>query len=77
MEDTIRKFTSPERLYERSEILGKSSRVPNEPGLYGWYFRDVPDLDSQVEGFYYVYVACSAKQACSTRGAVSKHALEG
>ena len=34
--------TKPERLWSRSEVLAKPSPVPREPGLYAWYFRDIP-----------------------------------
>ena len=34
--------TRPERFWSRSEVLAKPSPVPRQPGLYAWYFRDIP-----------------------------------
>ncbi len=33
---------SPTRLWSRAEVLSRPSPVPNEPGVYGWYFRSLP-----------------------------------
>jgi hypothetical protein len=35
-------ISPPERLFSRSEVLRRPSPVPRVPGLYAWYFRDVP-----------------------------------
>jgi hypothetical protein len=32
----------PERLWSRQEVLGKPSPVPRQPGVYAWYFREIP-----------------------------------
>jgi hypothetical protein len=32
----------PARLYRRREVLTKPSPVPSQPGVYAWYFRNVP-----------------------------------
>lgn len=34
---------SPSRLWSRDEIFGRPCPVPDESGVYGWYFGDVPD----------------------------------
>lgn len=36
------KFPKPDRLWSRSEVLGKPSPVPRKPGVYAWYFREIP-----------------------------------
>ncbi|MFB1498000.1 MAG: GIY-YIG nuclease family protein [Thiocapsa sp. N5-Cardenillas] len=33
---------APARLWSRAEVLASPSPVPREPGVYAWYFRDVP-----------------------------------
>jgi hypothetical protein len=33
----------PDRLYCRSEILSRPSPVPNLPGIYAWYFKNLLD----------------------------------
>lgn len=33
---------SPHRLWTRTEVLEPSSPVPASPGVYAWYFRDIP-----------------------------------
>ena len=34
---------NPERVWTRSEVLGRPSPVPRSPGIYGWYFDELPD----------------------------------
>ena len=33
---------SPERLWSRAEVLDRPCPVPAEPGVYSWFFRDLP-----------------------------------
>jgi hypothetical protein len=35
-------FLRSARLYSRSEVLRKPCPVPSEPGVYAWFFRDIP-----------------------------------
>jgi len=35
---------NPERLWSRQEVLSRVCPAPNEPGIYAWYFRDVPGV---------------------------------
>ncbi|MFE8034658.1 hypothetical protein [Thiohalocapsa marina] len=32
----------PPRLWSRAEVLASPSPVQREPGVYAWYFRDIP-----------------------------------
>jgi len=32
----------PERLWSRQEVIGNPSLVPRQPGVYAWYFREIP-----------------------------------
>jgi hypothetical protein len=32
----------PSRLYTRNEVLARRCPVPARPGVYAWYFREVP-----------------------------------
>ena len=34
----------PDHLWSRKEILAKNCPVPQEPGIYGWYFRNIPKI---------------------------------
>lgn len=43
----------PARLWYRSEVLGSPSPVPREPGVYAWYFREIP-LEVPTEGCHRV-----------------------
>lgn len=36
------RLLNPERLWTRKEVLAKPSPVPREPGVYAWYFREIP-----------------------------------
>lgn len=40
----IRALTDPGRLYSRSEALSKPSPTPSGPGIYAWYFKEVPGI---------------------------------
>jgi GIY-YIG catalytic domain len=33
---------APARLFSRDEVLSRPSPVPNAPGVYAWYFREIP-----------------------------------
>ena len=33
---------APRRIWSRTEVLASPSPVPREPGVYAWYFRNVP-----------------------------------
>ena len=35
-------FRNPVRVWSRDEVLTKPSPVPNAPGVYGWYLKEVP-----------------------------------
>ncbi len=37
-------FLNTGRLYSRAEVLSKPCPVPSEPGVYAWFFRDVPAI---------------------------------
>jgi len=41
MSDT-NEITKPSRLWSRSEVLSKDYPVPRAPGVYGWYFKEIP-----------------------------------
>ena len=32
----------PSWLYSRVDILARPCQVPNEPGVYAWFFKEVP-----------------------------------
>ena len=34
----------PDRLWSRQEVLSGRCPVPREPGIYAWYFRNVPSV---------------------------------
>lgn len=38
----VSRIARPDRLWSRSECLARPSPVPKVPGLYGWYFRELP-----------------------------------
>ena len=64
--DYFEQVTKPERLWSRSEVLGKLSPVPREPGLYAWYFKDIPptvptDTCISIRGLTLLYCGISPK----------------
>jgi hypothetical protein len=40
--DVLDGLVRPARLWSRGEVLARPSPVPRRPGVYGWYFRDLP-----------------------------------
>ena len=41
-EQVLDSIVRPNRVWSRSEILSRPCPVPQEPGVYGWYFQDIP-----------------------------------
>jgi hypothetical protein len=35
---------NPDRLWSRKEVLSGGCPLPREPGIYAWYFRNVPGV---------------------------------
>jgi hypothetical protein len=42
MNNVIDQLMRPEILFSRREVIGRSSVVPPEPGIYAWYFKEAP-----------------------------------
>jgi hypothetical protein len=40
--DVLDGLVRPARLWSRAEVLARPSPVPSRPGVYGWYFRQLP-----------------------------------
>lgn len=38
----LQHLTRPSRLWSHAEVLVRPSPVPAEPGIYAWYFRELP-----------------------------------
>lgn len=38
----LTRLLTPERLYTRDEVLDRRSPVPRVPGIYAWYFDELP-----------------------------------
>jgi hypothetical protein len=63
----VMKFLSPERLWRRHEVLTRPSPIPAVPGVYGWWFRQLPapmDVSGchQADGLTLLYTGISPKQ---------------
>jgi hypothetical protein len=57
----------PEILFNRQDILSRPCPVPSEPGVYAWFFREVPDsvpLEGCVKynGLWLLYIGISPKR---------------
>jgi hypothetical protein len=62
----VESFRHPRRMYSRSEVLTWPSPVPDGPGVYGWYFRLIPDaIDAsrcnEVNGLRLMYVGIAPR----------------
>ena len=65
-------LTSPDILYSRETVLSKQSPVPQESGLYAWYFREIPlavptDGCVVMDQHTLLYVGISPKNITSTQ----------
>jgi hypothetical protein len=40
--DLLDGLVRPTRLWSRGEVLARPSPVPSRPGVYGWYFKELP-----------------------------------
>jgi hypothetical protein len=73
-------ITQPERLWSREEVLSRPCPVPPTPGVYGWYFRDLPcNADTAgcivVDGLTLLYIGISPSEPPKTRRAPSTQNL--
>jgi hypothetical protein len=41
-QDVLDGLVQPARPWSRDEVLARPSPVPSRPGVYGWYFRELP-----------------------------------
>jgi hypothetical protein len=41
-QDVLDGLVQPARLWSRAEVLARPSPVPSHPGVYGWYFSELP-----------------------------------
>lgn len=77
---TIASLTSPARLWSRSEVLSRPSPVPLAPGLYAWFFNELPP-GPDAEGCIthgeetLMYVGISPKAPPANGRAASKQCL--
>lgn len=67
-------------LYSRSQVLSRPSPVPQEPGMYAWYFRQAPrgvDVTGchVVDGLTLLYVGISPKEPPANGAAPSRSTL--
>jgi len=67
MEQIINKLIHPQKVYSRIEVLPRDSPVPRSPGVYAWFFKEIPPkvpIDNCVEfnGLYLLYVGISPKK---------------
>ena len=70
----------PERKWSRQEVLAKPSPVPRQPGVYAWYFREIPPhvpvADCHVHGSEsLLYVGISPKEPSKNGFAPSRQQL--
>lgn len=66
----FKQLTSPLNLYSRREVLSKTCPIPNERGLYAWFFKEVPpnvpsDTSIEINGKVLLYAGISPKNEIS------------
>ena len=64
MQYYLDQLVKPSRLYTRSECLERSGPVPKEPGVYAWFFNEIPPevpVDNCIihNGLHLLYVGIS------------------
>ena len=70
----------PERLWSRAEVLARPCPVPSVPGVYAWYFREVPagvptDGCVQHHDLTLLYVGIAPKQPPKNSAPPSRQTL--
>jgi len=78
--DDIERYLAA-RVYSRAEVLVRPSPVPRGPGVYGWWFRELPgEMDPQAcvsrDGLTLLYAGISPKSPPSNGRAPSRQTLQ-
>ena len=64
---SFKDITEPTKLLDRGEVLSRPSPVPALPGVYGWYFKEIPPgvpVDGCIkhDGLTLLYVGISPRR---------------
>jgi hypothetical protein len=80
MNAIISRLLCPDRLFSRAEILARPNPIPQDAGIYAWYFDDLPP--GIASGAYHVfdgrtllYVGISPKEAPTNGAPASRQTL--
>lgn len=79
-EETAARFLEASVVHDREHVLGRPCPVPNESGIYGWWFRQ-PPLDADLSGCFrrdglpLLYTGISPKRPPTNGAAPSKQNL--
>lgn len=76
--DELTSLVQPGRLWSRAEILAEPCPIPRSPGVYAWFFREIPPLVSvtgsiEREGLTLLYVGISPKKPTPGKKPSSEH----
>jgi hypothetical protein len=80
MNDKMMALIAPDRLWSRSEILARPCPVPPKPGVYAWFFKEIPSpvpVDGCVtwQGLTMLYVGISPSRLAISTGSTAKQNL--
>jgi hypothetical protein len=65
--DVLAALAETARLYTRDEVLARPSPVPSGPGIYAWFFDEIPDTRIKAgacfwrEGWTLLYIGIAPK----------------
>lgn len=81
MDDVQKQLLHPKRLWSRKEVLEQPCPIPKAPGIYAWYFKDVPqevpfEGCNQFSGFTLLYAGISPKAPPKNGAKPSKQTLK-
>jgi hypothetical protein len=79
MQSGVKAFRRPSRLWSRGDVLGSPSAVPNAPGIYGWYLRELPPVVPTTtcvacDGLTLLYIGIAPRPPAQN-GRISKRTL--
>src|SRR6516162_5412092 len=79
-QEVLNHLLRPERLWSRSEVLSRPSPVPAVPGVYAWYFRELPPGVPgvgchSVDGLHLLYVGISPRRPPENGARASRQQL--
>jgi len=82
MQSEVDDFLTPRRIWRREDILSRPSPIPAAPGVYGWWFDELPApidvaLCRRWEDHFLLYTGISPKPGSTDEQGLSRRGWWG